>query len=321
MEDAKPSSRWTVRDLRALAREHLGRGHSALKTKAALIEALTRKVPALASLLQGPPPQAGALESGLLRNPAATVSAAARKEVVVPDPADIPAEPLIEGFFVARVVGEGEARQHHLTEDRSPEPEWSPPDVYDEHLGELPSAYHDDAHVLLARDPSTAFDYWDFREDTRRNAAHGLEDPKALLRVYDGGTLIREIDVALESRSYYLHGLSPGRHYRVELVWVGRDGQTRLIGRPSNVATLPPYGPSADTTVRFLRIPWGLPIARLKELLRAGQVQKIEGAGDLEPFTQPRETLPHSADWPPGPPTEGGSSELHLWRPTPSGHR
>jgi hypothetical protein len=349
----------TVEYLRELARKHLGRGHSKLKTKEELLGALARLVPGLGKLAGGEAAKAGepkaakkakAEESkarsatkkvkekvtqvrekvrGSRKAPAA-ISAASRTEkpeeerptppatparplpgdddektpvrlppqpaeVVnfppkpkrgrfsedpdneptltmppgVPEPAmpvDPPApahveqhaaEPLVEGFFVARVAGEQEVWRHHLTESQGHRPREAlgSPD-YHENLGELPLDYEDDTVLLLPRDPFTLFVLWDFSAAARERALAGLKEPRAVLRVYDDSdVLVRVIDVALESRSYYIHGLPPGHPYRVEVHFVGGDGRSRRIGHSSNRVFLPPAGPSSDTSVRFLRMP------------------------------------------------------------------
>ncbi|NTX03641.1 DUF4912 domain-containing protein [Myxococcus sp. CA040A] len=165
-----------------------------------------------------------------------------------------PAEPLIEGFFVARVRGEAEARRHHLQEQAA---STSAPRVgaESEGLEPLPVEYQDDTALLLPRDPHTLFALWDFSPATRARAMHGLEEPRAVLRVFDGELLVREVDCALESRGYYIHGLSPGRPYRFEAHFVGHDGRNHRIGPSSNRVALPPAGVSTDTSVRFLRRP------------------------------------------------------------------
>jgi hypothetical protein len=328
----------TVEYLRELARKHLGRGHSKLKTKEDLLTALARRVPGLAKLTgvqqpaaaegraskkAGASGKAGKKErvSGSRKAPVA-VSAASRTEkpedrpkqpaaperplpgdddektpvhhpprpaevVTFPPKPKVPgrmameevpgmstpqdptappesshgeqhaAEPLVEGFFVARMAGEQEAWRHHLTEAQRSRPRESlgAPD-YDERLGELPMDYADDTALLLPRDPHTLFVLWDFSDAARRRALEGLESPRAVLRIYDDGdALMRVIDVALESRSYYIHGLAPGRPYRVEAHFVGASGRSRRIGHSSNRVFLPPTGPSSDTSVRFLRMP------------------------------------------------------------------
>ncbi|TQF09142.1 DUF4912 domain-containing protein [Myxococcus llanfairpwllgwyngyllgogerychwyrndrobwllllantysiliogogogochensis] len=172
----------------------------------------------------------------------------------VPPVEQHPAEPLIEGFFVARVRGEAEARRHHLQEQAA---STSAPrvDAESEGLEPLPVEYQDDTALLLPRDPHTLFALWDFSPATRARAMHGLEEPRAVLRVFDGELLVREVDCALESRGYYIHGLSPGRPYRFEAHFVGHDGRNHRIGPSSNRVALPPAGVSTDTSVRFLRRP------------------------------------------------------------------
>jgi len=178
------------------------------------------------------------------------------------------AEPLVEGFFVARVAGALEALNHHLVEENAPFRFQPPEDP--ERLGELPWSYGSDAEVALPRDPRTLFFFWDFSSDTLRASAEGLHDPRAVLVLFEEGRVVREVDFALESRSYYLHDLKPMHTYRVEAYFVGSDGRRRRIGRGSNWVTLPPEGPSSDTSVRFMRVPWGQPLHRRGEASSGG---------------------------------------------------
>lgn len=164
------------------------------------------------------------------------------------------AEPVGEGFFVARVQGEAEARRHHLTDEQAPLAVGGNLG-YEENLGELPVDYGDDLAVVLARDPSTLFVTWNFSALTRSRALEGLDQPRALLRVFDGDKLVREEEFALESRSFYLYGLPPGHSYRVEVHFVGRDGRSRRLSQGSQRIALPPEGPSPDTSVRFMHMP------------------------------------------------------------------
>lgn len=169
-----------------------------------------------------------------------------------------PAEPLVEGFFVARVMGERELRRHHLTEEQSPRPVVNGGTAspgYEENLGELPLDYGNDLALALARDPHTLFITWDFSPGLLARASQGLEAPRAVLRVFDAGSQVREEEIALESRSFYIHGLVPGRPYRVEVHFVGRDGRSRRIGSSTHLLTLPRVGVSPDTSVRFIRVP------------------------------------------------------------------
>ncbi|NOK06714.1 MULTISPECIES: DUF4912 domain-containing protein [Myxococcus] len=172
--------------------------------------------------------------------------------VTRPAPVQKPAEPVEEGFFVARVAGEEEARSHHLVESAPVPP---PPTVDVEGLGELPEGYQDDAVLLLPRDPHTLFVSWDFSQGALLRAQDALEAPRTVLRVFGDEQMERELDFAVEARGFYIRGLPAGRTYRVEAHFVGRDGQSCRIGASSNRVTLPPAGVSTDLTVRFLRVP------------------------------------------------------------------
>jgi hypothetical protein len=165
------------------------------------------------------------------------------------------AEPLVEGFFVARMMGERELRRHHLTEEQAPRPTFNGAVGYEEDLGELPLDYGNDLALALARDPHTLFITWDFSAATRARAMEGLNEPRAVLRVFDGERLVRELEVALESRSFYIHGLPPGRPYRVEAHFVERSGRSRRIGSSTHPITLPRTGPSPDKSVRYMQLP------------------------------------------------------------------
>ncbi len=181
-----------------------------------------------------------------------------------------------EGYFVARVRGEEAARQapHPMTEGTAEERRPAPPPPLpaerpglDDGLGELPWGYEDDALVALPRDPRTLFLYWDFARSTLAEGFAGLEDGRAQIWLFVRSSperyeRLRSIDFALESRSYYVHDLEPGRSYRVEIHVVDRAGRERLLGRPSNDVGLPPIGPSPVIDDRFARIPWDLPLQR-----------------------------------------------------------
>ncbi|MBI3185763.1 MAG: DUF4912 domain-containing protein [Myxococcales bacterium] len=304
-----------MRALRDLAREHLGKGYSKLKTKQELIDALKKVPGALKALAReaGERPKAKleaakgvpakivrfarrALPRALARAPKAAPEREPAK--AAPPSEQHAAEPLVEGFFVARVAGEQEVRRHHLTEEvAKPTAEASNGHGYDEKLGELPHSYGDDSVVLLPRDPMTLFFLWDFASRTREEAALGLPDPRAVIRVYEGEKLLREIDFAFESHCYYIHGLPAGLGYRVEAFFVGSDGRAHRVGRPSNSVALPPSGPSGDLAVRFLRIPWGLPLVHLRQALLDGRAAAGERKGPHEHLAVPRFELPSSASW------------------------
>lgn len=151
------------------------------------------------------------------------------------------------------------------------------------HVPDLPWAYEDDRVVLLVRDPRTLFVYWDFHPDTVRRAFEGLDAARTLLRVLMlGGSeprTVREQDVDLGWRAFYVYELEPNRDYRIELVAHGADGREQLIGHRSNVATLPPNSPSAWVEDRFASIPLDIPLPAAG-LFAAGRLS-AEGAARL----------------------------------------
>ncbi len=262
----------TLSSLRGLARKYLGSGYRKLSKKQ-LISALAQFVPALKKLarLAGIPQPTSEAKEPKAFQPAQVVNfpprprparaAAGSKDTpgtlgVLPQaPTQHAAEPLVEGFFVARVMGEGESRRHHMTEDQAPSARAEGVSVDEEGLGELPMDYASDLVMALARDPHTLFVAWDFSHAARARAMKGLDAPRPILRVYDGDTLVREVEIAIESRSFYLHGLPSGRTYRVEAHFVGSNGRSRRIGSSMHPVSLPQAGLSQDTSVRFMRMP------------------------------------------------------------------
>ena len=171
------------------------------------------------------------------------------------------------------------------TATQTPKPapaERARPHVYEELLGELPERYRDDAFVALAVDPQTLFLYWDHADDTVRAAAASLPGPRAVLSIHSEGRRVKEIDFALESRAYYIRGLTPGRSYHAEIDFVGNDGRRQRLGRPSNAVDLPPSGPSDVIDDRFIAFPWELRKGwHLEQRPAPGQASRELAAGAL----------------------------------------
>jgi hypothetical protein len=118
-----------------------------------------------------------------------------------------------------------------------------------------------DAPVLLVRDPTTLFVFWDFRRELERGAALGLREPRLLLRLHRGPDLDRTLELPLPARSTYVTGLSSGQEYTAEVLLLGRDGWTRPVGSRSAPRRLPPGRVSAQLEVRMLRLPWTEPLS------------------------------------------------------------
>lgn len=319
MEDLKSA---TLRTLRELARKYLGKGHSKLKTRSELLDALAKKLPKLfgSQATEEPAAKPKTKKQAAAAKPkrrVATKIVAAKQPVVPSRPqakvassrparSPHPAEPLVEGFFVARVAGEKEARRHHLTEETG---HLRAESSFDEGLGDLPASYGGDLAVLLPRDPRTLFFFWEFREQTVREAFAGLKSPRTILRVLEGDRLIREVDFALESKSFYLHDLEPARPYRIEVYAAGEGGALRLLWATPRSITLPPEGPSSDLSFRTWRLPWDVPTSRAEAWVRQNAGARREGIapGHLETSRAQAASSPALARWSPTPSGQGFS--------------
>jgi hypothetical protein len=123
-------------------------------------------------------------------------------------------------------------------------------------LGELPRGYDDGRLVALVRDPETLFIYWDFSAWQIEQAFAGLGAAKATLKLWNtrgpGADLVRESDVHLEARGWYLRELPPGLEVRVEIWAVGERG-ARLL-RAARPVRLPAASPSDQLEAVYLTL-------------------------------------------------------------------
>ena len=134
--------------------------------------------------------------------------------------------------------------------------------LVNEGLGELPWAYGDARLVGLVRDPTTLFIYWDFSPQQIEQAFAGLGRARAMIKLWNsrngGGDLVRETEVHLDARGWYLRELPPGLELRAELWAVGERG-ARLM-RAARPARLPPAAPSDQLEAFYLRLPLDQPV-------------------------------------------------------------
>jgi hypothetical protein len=122
-------------------------------------------------------------------------------------------------------------------------------------LGELPKGYGDGRLVCLVRDPSCAYIYWDLSQQQIEQAFGGLGAARAALKLWSTkkGELVREVEVHLEARGWYVRDLVPGSELRVELWALGEHG-ARLL-RAARPLRLPPAVPSDDLNMEYLEVP------------------------------------------------------------------
>jgi len=274
--------------LRALAKERFARKARTLRTRGALLAALSRNLLPVAPAAEAKPKATRQRSAAVGGGPTSTVrrtavaAAALAAPLAVGEGTD---EGLVEeGFFVGQPSKRKAPR-------RRPAPAASeaplPP------AAEAPSARRGDDGVphLLARDATTLFLFWDFRLHLERGAAFGLHAPFVRFRLYDDEALVRTVESPLGRHSLYLEGLLPGHLYSVEAWLAGSDGHERPTGRRSAAVRLAPDAPSPSLEVHLSRVPWEQRLAAW----RAGAESRPSSVDRLAPPA--RVELPASLDW------------------------
>ena len=131
-------------------------------------------------------------------------------------------------------------------------------------LGELPLGYGDGRLVALIRDPATVYVYWDFSAQQVDQAFAGLGAARAMVKLWNArhgaGELVREAEVQLEARGWYLRDLPAGTELRVELWAVGERGARML--RAARPIRLPPALPSDQLEAFYIRLDLNQPLPK-----------------------------------------------------------
>jgi hypothetical protein len=274
--------------LRALAKERFARKARSLRTRGALLAALTRTLPPAVPPAE-PRGRAKKQSSATVGRP--PTSAAPSRPSAEPAAGPLPSresavEALIEeGFFLGPPATRKPPRRPATAPSLEGRVETAP---------EVPAQppLDEDVPHLLARDATTLFLFWDFRGPLERGAAFGLHAPFVRFRLYDAERWVRTVEVPLGRRSLYLEGLEPGHLYSVEAWLAGSDGEERPTGRPSTAVRLAPAVPSTRLEVHLSRVPWQEPLAAW----RADQPSVSPSEGErLAPPA--RVELPASLEW------------------------
>ena len=131
-----------------------------------------------------------------------------------------------------------------------------------EELGELPRGYGDGRLVSMVRDPVTLYVYWDFSSQQIDQAFLELGAARAVLKVWNArsGDFLRDVEVHLEARGWYLRELPPAAEIRVELWAVGARGSRMM--RAARPLRLPAALPSDVHEAFFVRLPLDQPLPR-----------------------------------------------------------
>ena len=128
---------------------------------------------------------------------------------------------------------------------------------YVEELGELPWSYGDGRLVALIRDPQTIYVYWDLSQQQIEQAFGGLGSARASLKLWNvrGNELIREAEVHLDARGWYVRELPSALELRIELWALGERGARML--RAARPIKLPPSMPSDVLDEVYATLPLG----------------------------------------------------------------
>jgi len=154
-----------------------------------------------------------------------------------------------------------------------------------EDLGELPHGYGEDVIFLIAQEPHWLFTYWDI--DIARHPGGA-----AFLRYYrDTGELEGEVEVAFETRNWYLPVQHAAAEYYVEIGFY-RGKAWNLIARSMTVST-PPEGLATSEDFDYATVPFHLSfqrlIDRMKNALESGEdllsaMARLQQKGDFSAF-------------------------------------
>lgn len=208
-------------------------------------------------------PNARRSSTGLVQGPAgaaATLEAAHAAGAAAPAADQHLSEPTHPGVPLAPpdIAPESDVRLHSPAAARPP-----PHKETGENIGELPWAYGDGRLVALVRDPVTLFVYWDLSQQQIDQGFHDLGPSRAMLRLWNArkaNDLVRETDVRLDARAWYVRELPAGTEVRAELWAVGERGSRRL--RAARPVRLPPELPSEQLEAFYLRLDLGQPLPR-----------------------------------------------------------
>jgi hypothetical protein len=113
---------------------------------------------------------------------------------------------------------------------------------------ELPDSYGVDRVVALVRDPYWIHVYWELTEETLSPAMRRLgpaaRGARVVMRVYrsrdeapDAESVLFDIALALEARSWYVNVAVPGSTYRVDVGILTLDGKFLRLMRSNSVTT------------------------------------------------------------------------------------
>jgi uncharacterized protein len=167
----------------------------------------------------------------------------------------------------------------------------------DESLPELPESYGDNRIVLLPRDISWLFAYWDLTEEYKE-AARSAGGSVLALRLYDvtgvdfDGTnahAMYEHECAEWARSWYIPTPTPDRDFIVEIGYRGTD-QWFPLAR-SNKVSVPSDQPSTWIKDDFISIRFEEDLREVRNRLPQENEQRVEAHAPMSAASTPDQTI------------------------------
>lgn len=160
-----------------------------------------------------------------------------------------------------------------------------------EHLGELPSTYHEDVLYLVARDPHWLFSYWDFDWGRVPRGSFRGGVPQFFLKILTDGTEEALIEIRPEARNWYIPVSKPATAYTAQLGWFDAGGGWHAIVQ-SRPATTPADELAPEKGAQeFATVPSHVAFDRLLEMVRCRMeegeslleaISRISGEGRIE---------------------------------------
>lgn len=115
---------------------------------------------------------------------------------------------------------------------------------------ELPDTYGDNRIVLMMRDPTCLFAYWEIKKDIVDRVLNNLgtlaRNAKVILRVYDVTDIIFtgnnahkffDIEVTSDTENRYIHVDEPNRSFCVDIGFLTPNGTFRILARSNTIIT------------------------------------------------------------------------------------
>lgn len=133
----------------------------------------------------------------------------------------------------------------------------------------LPSSYPGKRLLVVPRDPEWVYIFWEIGNEELEKAKDEFGAGREVLKVYHGETQARAVlvstEVQLKQGKYYARVPSSGGVVRVEVGIEKEDGNFYPVLGSSHVPTIPAGHRGGEVQVRFMTVPFDVPLTELKQ--------------------------------------------------------